>query len=311
MDRKKKLYLICGAVLILIVFIVAALILSAQKRNTPILVPEPDPVETIEPEDTPGPLATPTATAALPTPAVQLPEATMPEPPDTGETSAPTLTPKPTAKSTTVPSVELPSGTSDGNKTPKPAATPKPTAEAVAGFDFSLPVRANARASVTIAANTTNVESVVWEVSKKGFLGIQADAGSDATGTLTKEGGTLAFATAGTYTVTATAKTAKGETVKVSHDIEIKAADNFNFSMPLTAYTDTVVHVQVVNGEEAAAWAVMKESSEIQAGDAFVGTLDKLGGYIVFQQAGTYTLIGTSRAGKEIAVSITVAEKRA
>lgn len=308
MDRKRKLYLIVGGALILVVFVVTALILSAQKRNTP---PEPAPEETPALTATPTiePVASPTATpsgSGLPDISVLPGETEAPAPTPTA-TVTPTPSPTPTTKPTAVPSPQLPSGSS--NTSPPATATPKPAVVVVepAGFDFSIPARASTRAQVAVTvSNGTNVQNVTWATTKSGFLGIQGNAGSDVTGTLTNTGGTLAFASPGAYTVTATVKTTDGKTQTVSRSIEIKESDTFNFSMPRTAYTDTVVHVQMLNGSEAATWEVMKDGSAIEQSAAFAGTLYKTGGMITFRGEGKYTLTGTSSAGGKVSVDIIV-----
>jgi cytoskeletal protein RodZ len=305
MDRKQKLYLIVGGALVLVMFIVTALVMSAQKRNTPESEPEETPIVTITP--TIEPTATPTSTpgnAVLPD--VTLPgEMDAPTPTSTA-TAAPTSTPTATPKPTSIPAPSLPGSSG----TTKPTAAPKPTAIAVepTTFDFSLPSRANARAPVTITvSNGANAQSVAWATTKSGLLGIQTEVSIiDATGTLTNTGGALTFYVANTYTVTATVKTKDGKTQKVSRSIVIKETDTFNFSIPRTAYTDTVVQVQTLNGSEAAAWEVMKDGAATEQSAAFAGTLDKTGGMITFRSEGKYTLTGTSAAGGKVSAEITV-----
>ncbi len=302
MDRKRKLYLIIGGAIILVVFVVIALVMSAQKRNESEQEPTETPIVTVEPttEPTTAPTTTPGNTAL---PEVTLPGVTeTPTPtPTVAPTTAPTSTPKPTA----VPNPTLPSGSTN--------PTPKPTAIVVepAVFDFTLPSRANARAPVTVTvSNTENVQSVAWAVTKAGLLGIQTDASIiDVKASLTNTGGILTFYVANTYTVTATVRTKDGKTQTVSRSITIKETDTFNFSMPRTAYTDTVVQVQTLNGSEAASWEVSKDGSAIELSAAFAGTLEKTGGMITFREEGKYTLTGTSAAGGKVSVEITVKKR--
>ena len=130
------------------------------------------------------------------------------------------------------------------------------------------------------------------------------------TGTLTNAGGTLAFTSSGKYTVTATVKTTDGKSNTVSREIEIKESDSFNFSLPRTAYTDTAVQVQMLNGSEAATWEVTKNGTALALESAFAGILYKTGGMITFRNEGVYTLIGTSVAGGKVSAEITVKTRR-
>ena len=81
----------------------------------------------------------------------------------------------------------------------------------------------------------------------------------------------------------------------------------FGFGLPKTAYTDTVVDVEVLDGVEGSVtWSVQKDGQEIPLANAFAGTLTDTGGFITFREAGTYTLTGQTDGGKPYEADITV-----
>ena len=150
-----------------------------------------------------------------------------------------------------------------------------------------------------------NVAQVSWTVGKAGLFGIPT--GGTYQGTLNANGGSIVFDAPGTYTLTATAKSSAGETVTVSQDIEILPVGKFGFGLPKTAYTDTVVDVEVLGGVEGSVtWRVQKDGQETPLANAFAGTLTDTGGFITFREEGIYTLTGQIDGGKSYGADITV-----
>lgn len=290
LDRRTKLLIVGGACLLLIIVIIVLVVSCNANRqkdpepttvievlHTPTLTPEPTPIPT--PQPTPTPTPTEITAPALPTPT---PVATP----------TPTATPKQTAGVPSLPS---------GSTTPKPqqATTTTPA------FDFGLPSVANVGAQVVVNPSSKNVAAVNWSLTKDGFLGIQTSGAYQ--GTLNANGGSISFGEPGIYTLTATAQNSAGKTVTASQQIEIMAVGKFAFGLPKTAYTDTVVDVEVLDGVKGAvAWSVAKDGQAMTLTDAFSGTLADNGGFITFRQAGKYTLTGKASAGKAYNAEITV-----
>ena len=292
LDRRTKLLITGGLCLLLIIgIIVLAVSCNANRQKEP----EPSTVVEVTPTITPKP--TPTATPR-PTPTATPAEITAPALPTTTPTATPEppATPKPTAGVPTLP----------GGTTTKPAATVKPQAEATGvAFDFGLPSAANVGAQVVVNPSGKNVAAVSWSLTKGGFLGIQTNGAYQ--GTLNNNGGAITFAEPGQYTLTATAQNSAGKTVTVSQQIEIVAVGKFAFGLPKTAYTDTVVDVEVLEGIDGTiTWTVAQDGRAMVLTDAYSGTLTDAGGFITFRQEGKYTLSGRTGTGKTYNAEITV-----
>lgn len=106
---------------------------------------------------------------------------------------------------------------------------------------------------MVVNPSSKNVAAVNWSLTKDGFLGIQTSGAYQ--GTLNANGGSISFGEPGIYTLTATAQNSAGKTVTASQQIEIMAVGKFAFGLPKTAYTDTVVDVEVLDGVKGAvAW---------------------------------------------------------
>ena len=307
LDRRTKLLIVGGVCLLLMIgIIVLAVSCSAARKREP----EPTPVVDISPipESTPAPTQS-LAPIATPSPT---PEAvTAPTLP----TASPTLTPE-AAAPTDNPAVttpELPNNSSGSNADVTNSAASKPVSTSSAQaedtttpvFDFGLPAAASVGAQVVVNPASRNVTQVSWTVGKAGLFGIPT--GGTYQGTLNANGGSIVFDAPGTYTLTATAKSSAGETVTVSQDIEILPVGKFGFGLPKTAYTDTVVDVEVLGGVEGSVtWHVQKDGQEMPLANAFAGTLTDTGGFITFREAGTYTLTGQTDGGKPYEADITV-----
>lgn len=309
LDRRTKLLIVGGACLLLIVGIIVTVIVASNARQDE---PEPPPVieipATPEPSPDPTPLPTP-ETTALPTPTPG--EVTAPELPGTSttptpEAATPTPTPKPPVTAPTLPNSNTNTGTGS-NTSPKPSTsnTGQTTNTDTPLIDFGLPSAASVGAQVVVNPSTLNVADVSWSVSKSGLLGIPTNGSYN--GILNANGGSITFDEAGSYTLTATARNSAGKTATVSQSIEILPTGKFGFGLPKTAYTDTVVDVEVLDGVEGSvAWSVQKEGQEMALADAFAGTLTDTGGFITFREEGQYTLTGVLNGGKSYSADITV-----
>ena len=307
LDRRTKLLIVGGVCLLLMIgIIVLAVSCSAARKREP----EPTPVVDISPipESTPAPTQSPAPTVTpSPTPeAVTAPALPTASPNPTPEAAAPTAKPAVTPP-------ELPNSSSGSNTdvtnsaSSKPVSTPSAQAEATATpvFDFGLPAAASVGAQVVVNPASRNVAQVSWSVSKAGILGIPT--GGTYQGVLNANGGSISFGAPGTYTLTATAKSNAGKSITISQGIEILPVGKFGFGLPKTAYTDTVVDVEVLDGVEGSVtWSVQKDGQEIPLADAFAGTLTDTGGFITFREEGKYTLRGLLGSGKSYDADITV-----
>ena len=307
LDRRTKLLIVGGVFLLLVIgIIVLAVTCSAARKREP----EPTPVVDISPipESTPAPTQSPAPTV---TPSPTPEEVTAPALPTASITPTPEVA-APTAKPAVTPP-ELPNSSSGSNTdvtnsaSSKPVSTPSAQAEATATpvFDFGLPSAASVGAQVVVNPTSRNVAQVSWSVSKAGILGIPT--GGTYQGVLNANGGSISFGAPGTYTLTATAKSNAGKSITISQGIEILPVGKFGFGLPKTAYTDTVVDVEVLDGVEGSVtWSVQKDGQEIPLADAFAGTLTDTGGFITFREEGKYTLRGLLGSGKSYDADITV-----
>ena len=307
LDRHTKLLIVGGVFLLLVIgIIVLAVSCSAARKREP----EPTPVVDINPipENTPTPTQSPVPTfTPSPTPeAVTAPELPEASPIPVPETAAPTS--KPTVVNPKLPNSSTDSEASDTNSSnPKPSASHSIQSEdpATPVFDFGLPSAASVGAQVVVNPTSRNVAQVSWSVSKAGILGIPT--GGTYQGVLNANGGSISFGAPGTYTLTATAKSNAGKSITISQGIEILPVGKFGFGLPKTAYTDTVVDVEVLDGvEDSVTWSVQKDGQEIPLADAFAGTLTDTGGFITFREEGIYTLTGQIDGGKSYGADITV-----
>lgn len=307
LDRRTKLLIVGGACLLLIIGII---VLAASCNASRQKEPEPTPVVEISPTPEPTPTLIPTPTPTLaptPTPGeITAPELPVTSASPTPEAATPSPTPKPPVTAPTLPNSSTNTGTTT-NTTPKPSIsnTVKTTNATIPVFDFGLPSAASVGAQVVVNPSAINVAQVSWSMSKSGLLGIPTSGNYN--GTLNANGGSITFDEPGTYTLTATAHSNAGKTVTVSQGIEILPVGKFGFGLPKTAYTDTVVDVEVLDGVEGSVtWSVQKEGQEMALADAFAGTLTDMGGFITFREEGKYTLTGVLNGGKTYAADITV-----
>ena len=310
MDRKTKLLAVGVGGLVLIVLIIIFVVSCNARKNAQQLEPTPTPTDLIEAtptqEPTPTPVVTPTVTPTVtPPPAQELPTG-----PSVTPTTAPTATPKPTPIQQDLPS--NPTVT----PTPKPGNTTKPETTTPSGsgtktitapaFDFGLPSVASTNAQIAVQTSQKNIVSVDWSVTKDGILGLTTNS-SDMAGALSVDGGTISFAKAGKYTLTAIAKNSAGKAVTVTSSIEVYAPGKFAFGLPQVAYTDTVVDVDVLEGADGnIAWTITRDGASITLAEAYSGTLTDNGGMVTFRAEGKYVLTGKTASGKAHTDSVLV-----
>lgn len=306
MDRKTKLLAVGVGGLVLIVLIIIFVVSCNARRNEQLPEPTPTPTDLIEATPTPEPTPTASPTPVVTPPPVQ----ELPTGPSVTPTTSPTITPKPTPIQQDLPS--SPTVT----PTPKPGNTTKPSTTTPSGsstkvitapaFDFGLPAVATTDAQIAVQTSHKNITSVEWSVTKDGILGLTTNS-NNMTGTLTVNGGTISFAKAGKYTLTAIAKNSAGKAVTVTSNIEVYAPGKFAFGLPQVAYTDTVVDVDVLDGADGnITWSITKDAAAIPLEQAFSGTLTDNGGMVTFRSEGKYVLTGKTASGKTHTDSILV-----
>ena len=306
MDRKTKLLAVGVGGLVLIVLIIIFVVSCNARKQAQQLEPTPTPTDLIEATPTPAPTPTPVITPTVtPPPAQELPTG-----PSVTPTASPTATPKPTPIQQDLPS--NPTVT----PTPKPGNTTKPETTTPSGsgtktitapaFDFGLPSVASTNAQIAVQTSQKNIVSVDWSVTKDGILGLTTNS-SDMAGALTVDGGTISFAKAGKYTLTAIAKNSAGKAVTVTSSIEVYAPGKFAFGLPQVAYTDTVVDVDVLEGADGSiTWSITKDGASVSLAEAYSGTLADNGGMVTFCAEGKYVLTGKTASGKAHTDSILV-----
>ena len=290
MDRKTKLLAIgTGGLALAALIVIFVASCSARKNAQP---PEPAPDSTDLIQATPTPDITPTPTpAATPPPVQELP--TGP-----GVTPAASPTPAPIQQElpsspTVKPYAALPSN--DGKKPP-----------AAPSFDFGLPAVAAAGAQIAVQTSHRNTVSVDWSLTKENALGLAVNS-SGTTSALTVDGGTVCFAEAGRYTLIAVARNSAGKAVTATSAIEVYAPGQFTFGLPRSAYTDTVVDIDVLKGDDGGVvWSITRNGTPIPLAEAFSGNLADSGGMVTFREEGQYVLTGRTATGKTHADSIRV-----
>ena len=307
MDRKTKL-LALGVGCLVLVVLIAIFVVSCNARKQKQAVEEaaamPTPIvaATSTSLPTPTPVPTPTSTPMtepdLPTgPSATVTPTATSAPIEQNLPTIPTVTPTSKPASTTNPSTMVkPSSTT-------PSGTKTATGPA---FDFGLPAVASTNAQIAVQTSQKNIVSVDWSVMKDGILGLTTNS-SDMTGTLTIDGGTVAFTKAGKYTLTALAKNSVGKAVTVSSTIEVFAPGKFAFGLPQIAYTDTVVDVDVLEGADGSiTWSLTKDGAAVTLAETCSGTLSDAGGMLTFHSEGKYVLTGKTASGKTHTDSVLV-----
>ena len=307
MDRKTKLLALGVGGLVLVVLI-AIFVVSCNARKQKQAAEEaaatPTPIVTVTPT------SLPTATPVLTPTSSPMTEPDLPTGPSATVTSTATSAPI-EQNLPTIPTVmptSKPASTTNPSTMVKPSSTTPSGTKTATGpaFDFGLPAVASTNAQIAVQTSQKNIVSVDWSVTKNGILGLTTNS-SDMTGTLSANGGTVAFTKAGKYTLTALAKNSVGKAVTVSSTIEVFAPGKFAFGLPQAAYTDTVVDVDVLEGADGSiTWSLTKDGTAVTLAEACSGTLTDTGGMLTFRAAGRYVMTGKTAFGKTHTDSILV-----
>jgi len=148
--------------------------------------------------------------------------------------------------------------------------------------------------SVTVSKSHLNNSGVVWSISADG--GAAAPYTDYAGGTLTNEGGTIAFTQKGAYVLKAAATCALGHTFEYTADITVYPIPQAEVSLPATTHTDQTIEVAVAATELGTldiAWSVARNGAAADWDEYVDGTLTNQGGSIRFADKGNYRLTAT------------------
>jgi hypothetical protein len=178
-----------------------------------------------------------------------------------------------------------------------------------AGFDLPEYTHTDRKVTIVPAAISESYDPV-WSVKKDESTAVW-DTVID--GSLSKEGGTIAFKEKGHYTLTASITDAAGRTFTHSEDIEVYPVAEIAFDLPATAHTDTTIELAPVLKETdgmTVEWSLARNGEQTSLNDYVEGSLKDNGGSIRFTEKGTYALTArvTDKTGRsfETTKSVTV-----
>ncbi|MDI6877913.1 MAG: S-layer homology domain-containing protein [Desulfitobacteriaceae bacterium] len=228
---------------------------------------------------------TPKPTEPTPTAPSQTPDTTIPSP-TPGTTPQPTPTP----------------ANPDENK-PSPTPTPSNPGSGSGGSSyyppakvrFELPETAHTDSEIKVMPVWKYMKSYTWTLTKTAVDGSQkpVELADAVSGTLDLEGGTIKFKEDGQYTLTATAKNARGKETVLSKQITVYPVIDQSFDLPETTHTDKSITLtfplEKLYGHDIV-WTATKYGETVQTADILEGTLGNEGGTFVFRNKGEYTL---------------------
>lgn len=235
-----------------------------------------------------------------PTLAPAIPTASPSPKPDTPATDRPTPTP-------TNPDEDQPTPTTPDQKQPTPTPASDNGFSGSGGGSYSYP-DAQIRFELLETAHTDTeikvmpvwkyMQSFIWSLTKTAVDGSQqtVELKDFVSGDLGLEGGTIQFTQDGQYTLTATAKNARGKETVLSKQITVYPVIDLSFELPENTHTDksTTLTFPLKNlyGHDIV-WTAEKGGETVQPTDILEGTLGNDGGTFVFKAKGSYTLTAT------------------
>lgn len=217
-------------------------------------------------------------------------------------------TPSPTPGTTEQPT---PTPTNPDENQPTPTPTPTPTPGNPGGGSggsggggyyypgaqvrFELPETAHTDSEIKVMPVWKYMKSYTWTLTKTAVDGSQqpVELEDAINGSLGLEGGTIQFKEDGQYTLTATAKNARGKETVLSKQIKVYPVIDLSFDLPDTTHTDKSVTLafplEKLYGHDIV-WSATKDGESVQPTDILVGELGNEGGTFVFRNKGEYTL---------------------
>ncbi|MCQ1530133.1 S-layer homology domain-containing protein [Lutispora saccharofermentans] len=226
------------------------------------------------------------------------------------------VTPKPTEPDTTTPSptpgtteqpTPTPTNPDENQPTPTPTPTPGNTSGGSGGSGgggyyypdaqvrFELPETAHTDSEIKVMPVWKYMKSYTWSLTKTAVDGFQQPVELEyaVNGSLGLEGGAIQFKEDGQYTLTATAKNARGKETVLSKQITVYPVIDLSFDLPDTTHTDKSVTLafplEKLYGHDIV-WSATKDGESVQPTDILDGELGNEGGTFVFRNKGEYTL---------------------
>jgi len=219
--------------------------------------------------------------------------------------SAPALTPGAAKPSPTPGTIEQPTTTPAKPDENKPSPTPIPSNPGgssgggsyypPAQVRFELPETSHTDSEIKVMPIWKYMKSYTWTLTKTAVDGSQQpmELVETVSGSLGLEGGTIQFKEDGKYTLTATAKNARGKETVLSKQITVYPVIDLSFDLPETTHTDkspTITFLLDKLYGHDITWTAAKDGEIVQAADILDGTLGNEGGTFVFMNKGEYTL---------------------
>lgn len=228
-----------------------------------------------------------------------IPKSTEPTP------TAPSQTPGTTTPSPTPGTIEQPTPTPANPDENKPSPTPTPSNPGsgsgggsyhpLAQVQFELPENAHTDSEIKVMPVWKYMKSYTWTLTKTAVDGSQqpVELETAITGILGLEGGTVQFKEDGQYTLTATAKNARGKETVLSKQITVYPVIDMSFDLPETTHTDKsntlIFPLEKLYGRNIV-WTATKDGETVHTADILDGELGNEGGTFVFKNKGEYTL---------------------
>lgn len=235
--------------------------------------------------------------------------------------ATPTPSPTSSATDTTTPTPS-PTAPEDGQATPTPTdpdkeqptpipyptPTPTPTPGGGSGggsyyvpdaqVRFDLPETAHTDTEIKVMPVWKYMQSFTWTLTKTAVDGSEqpVELADAVIGNLGLEGGTIQFKEEGKYTLTATAKNARGKETVLSKTVTVYPVIDLTFDLPETTHTDKSVTLTFTLEKlygHGIVWTAEKDGEAVQTTDILDGTLGNDGGTFVFKTKGSYTLTAT------------------
>lgn len=228
---------------------------------------------------------TPMPTEPTPSAPVQTPDAAKPSPiPGPTEKPTPAPTNPDESKPSPTPTPGNPSGGSGGGSYYPPAQV-----------RFELPETAHTDSEVQVMPIWKHMKSYTWTLTKTAVDGSEqpVELEDAISGSLGLEGGTIQFKEDGQYTLTATAKNARGKETVLSKHITVYPVIDLSFDLPETTHTDKSIILTILLDKlygHDITWRAAKDGEIVQPANILEGTLGNEGGTFVFRNKGEYTL---------------------
>lgn len=161
-------------------------------------------------------------------------------------------------------------------------------------IELTLPQTGYAGEAAAVSVSGTHLDNLTtaWTVSKDG--GEAAPYSDYVSGTLSSDGGSIAFNSKGSYTLTVTMTDALGRTFADSATITVYPIPEIKLTLPQTGYAGESASV-TISGTDldnlTTAWTISKDGGTTKNyTDYTSGTLAADGGNIAFGSKGSYTL---------------------